>query len=70
MVDAVSITADFARGSSGAPVLNDQGQVVAIVKSTDSVYYSENDERQRDLQMVFKTCIPAQNLLRLVEPQS
>jgi S1-C subfamily serine protease len=70
MVDAVAITADFARGSSGAPVLNDQGQVVAIVKSTDSVYYHESRTEQRDLQMVFKRCIPVKNLLQLIEPQS
>jgi S1-C subfamily serine protease len=66
VVDAVSITADYARGSSGAPVLNQFGQVVAIVMSTESVYYSENSRYQRDLQMVFKTCIPSTSLAALV----
>jgi S1-C subfamily serine protease len=33
-VDAVAITAEYARGSSGAPVLDSQGQVVAVVSST------------------------------------
>jgi S1-C subfamily serine protease len=65
-VDATSITADYARGSSGAPVLNRFGQVVAIVMSTESVYYSENSRYQRDLQMVFKTCIPSVSLRKLI----
>ena len=32
--EAMTITADFARGSSGAPVLNEQGEVVGVVRST------------------------------------
>jgi S1-C subfamily serine protease len=69
-VDAVSITADYARGSSGAPVLNPQGHVVAIVMSTESVYYNQSGNEQRNLQMVFKTCIPSRSLLKLIEPYS
>ncbi len=66
VIDALAITADYARGSSGAPVLNRQGQVVAIVSSTESIYYTQDGARQRDLQMVLKTCIPSTNLLRLI----
>ena len=66
--DAVAITADYARGSSGAPVLNGRGQVVAVVSSTESIYYSEDDSRQQDLQMVFKDCIPVRSLLKLIQP--
>ena len=69
-VEAVAVTADYARGSSGAPVLNNQGQVVAVVSSTESIYYSEDGQRQRDLQMVFRTCIPAGSLLKMVRPAS
>ena len=69
-VDAVAVTADYARGSSGAPVLNGQGQVVAVVSSTESIYYTEDGQRQRDFQMVFRTCIPTSNLLRMVRPVS
>ncbi len=54
-VDTVAVTAEYARGSSGAPVLNQQGQVVAVVSSTESIYYTEDGQRQRDLQ----TCIPS-----------
>ncbi|HPM84509.1 MAG TPA: serine protease [Candidatus Anammoximicrobium sp.] len=67
-VDAVAVTAEYARGSSGAPVLNHQGQVVAVVSSTESIYYSEDGQRQRDLQMVFRTCVPAASLLRMIRP--
>ena len=65
-VDAVAVTADYARGSSGAPVLNSQGQVVAVVSSTESIYYSEDGQRQRDFQMVFRTCIPSSSLWKMI----
>ncbi|NLF69000.1 MAG: trypsin-like peptidase domain-containing protein [Candidatus Anammoximicrobium sp.] len=67
-VDAVAVTAEYARGSSGAPVLNQQGHVVAVVSSTESIYYSEDEQRQRNLQMVFRTCVPAASLLKLIRP--
>lgn len=70
LIDAMGITADYARGSSGAPVLNSRGEVAGIVQSTESIYYSENAHQQRDLQMVFKTCIPVSSLRRLIgQPQ-
>ena len=34
----MTITADFAKGSSGCPVLNENGAVVGIVNNTESIY--------------------------------
>lgn len=59
----MSITADYAKGSSGGPVLNPQGEVVGIVSSTQSIYYESNDGKPKGpLQMVVKNCVPVEEL--------
>ena len=56
---AMSITADYAKGSSGGPVMNLQGEVVGMVSSTQSIYYdSSNGKPKGPLQMVVKNCVP------------
>ena len=65
-VSAMSITADFGRGSSGGPVFNETGEVVGIAASTESLYYTEKDGEQKNLQMVFKHCVPVSQLRELI----
>jgi S1-C subfamily serine protease len=56
----MSITADYAKGSSGGPVLNENGEVVGMVSSTSSIYYKKGkgEKSQQLLQMVVKNCVP------------
>jgi len=63
----MAVTADFARGSSGGPAFNDCGNVVGFVCSTSSVYYKVGQGRKDDLQMVFKNCVTAASVLKLIK---
>jgi len=63
----MSITADFAKGSSGCPVLDEHGTVIGIVNNTESIYYDDDGHRkQLDLQMVVKNATPSWAVLPLV----
>ena len=70
--DWMSITADFAGGSSGGPVLNKNGEVVGMVASTLTAYSEASDCKTRpgpDVQMVFKDCVPLTSLRAMFEPK-
>ncbi len=60
-----SISADFARGSSGAPIFNRNGEVIGVVTATNSIYY----KKQKSLQMVVKEIIPIELLNDMCHPQ-
>ena len=72
----MAITADYARGSSGGPVLNDRGEVIGMVSSTKSIYYgtkpggnSGDKKKNQDkgpLQMVLKNCVSLPELQRVL----
>ncbi len=64
----MAITADYAKGSSGSPVLDMNGNAVGVASQTHSIYYEQpKDGTKGDLQAVIKTCVPAEAILKLVE---
>ena len=62
----MAITADYAKGSSGAPVLNSKGEVVGMVSATNSIYYTKVRGQNQNLQMVIKSCIPVEAINKLL----
>lgn len=58
--DRISITADFAVGSSGGPILNDSGQLVGMVAATESI------PDARSPQMIIKEIIPISSIKKLI----
>lgn len=59
------ISSDYAKGSSGGPIFDDYGNLVAMVSTTRSIYYIERP--QTNLQMVVKQTIPVSSILRLIK---
>lgn len=55
IIDMMEISADFAEGSSGGPVMDDYGNLVGMVRATTSIFH---DEEHRNPQMVRKTTVP------------
>lgn len=67
----MEVTCDYAKGSSGAPILDLCGNVVGLVSSTRSIYYTtEKDGDQRNFQMVRRNCVPGAAILDLVRPET
>jgi serine protease Do len=68
----MQITADYARGSSGGPILDREGNLVGLVSSTSPVFY-DNPTVAKDgkpavpnLQMVRHNCVTARAIRELV----
>ncbi len=64
--ERMAITADYAKGSSGAPVIDNTGAVVGMVSSTSSIYYNQTGGKKENLQMVIKSCVPVEAIRRLL----
>lgn len=65
----VSVTADYGAGSSGAPVLDAAGEVVAMVSSTAALLADPGEDEKPqagDVQMVFKDCVSTETIRRLL----
>ncbi len=58
----VAITADYAKGSSGCPIFNEHGAVIALVSTTSSIYYTTEKGIDKNLQMVVKSCVPSDSI--------
>ncbi|WP_443943883.1 S1 family peptidase [Pedobacter sp. AW1-32] len=64
----MEITADYAKGSSGGPIIDEYGNLVGMVSTTHSIYYQENlrTNQQNNLQMVVKSTIPVRTFKKLI----
>ena len=63
----MAITADFAKGSSGAPVVDGSGAVVGIARITEPVYYKNVHGAGTLIQMIWKCCTPSTALIELTQ---
>jgi serine protease Do len=68
----MNITADYAVGSSGCPVLNESGAVVGMASRTSTIFTGPSGGEstackatQGSLQMVVKECVPLSALKRI-----
>ncbi len=65
----MGVTADYARGSSGGPVMDDEGNVIGMVASTNSIYYPSKDKKdpKGNFQMTIKNCVPVDAIRKMVK---
>jgi len=63
----MSVSADFAVGSSGGPILDVRGNVVGQVQSTSSIFADAEEEHPQHPQMVIKAALVAKEILALIE---
>ncbi len=61
----MEMTADFAKGSSGGPIMDDRGNMVSMVSSIRAIYYSQ--QPPYNLQMNVKLTIPVSSFRRLMQ---
>jgi serine protease Do len=68
----MSITADYAAGSSGGPVLDRKKRIIGMVSNTQSIYYNSEPgkEPKGPLQMVVKNCVPVSAIKAMTNKKS
>jgi S1-C subfamily serine protease len=62
----LSVTAEVAKGSSGAPVCDETGTVIGVVNNTQSIYYNVDHDPPQNFQMAVRNCSSVGALRRLV----
>ncbi|MEL4308609.1 S1 family peptidase [Joostella sp. CR20] len=62
---SMAITADYAKGSSGGPVIDSYGNAIGTVSNTYSMYADQS--HQANLQMVIKNTVPVIALKNIIE---
>ena len=65
-IPRMDVTAGFAKGSSGSPVLDRYGRVVGMVKETRTLRLTGKGEEPGDPQMVIRSCVTAESILTLL----
>jgi len=65
----MGVTAEYARGSSGGPVMDDAGNVIGMVASTNSIYYPPKNKKETKgpFQMVIRNCVPVDAIRKLIK---
>ncbi|MGJ8654926.1 MAG: S1 family peptidase [Akkermansiaceae bacterium] len=65
----MGVTAEYARGSSGGPVMDDAGNVIGMVASTNSIYYPSKDPKKNprgNFQMLIRNCVPVDAIRKMI----
>jgi serine protease Do len=62
-----NIDADYCKGSSGGAIFDKFGNVLGIVATTNSIYYTTEKGVQKNLQMVFKNVTSSANITKCFE---
>ncbi len=65
----MGVTAEYCRGSSGGPVMDDAGNVIGMVSSTNSIYYPSKDPKKNPrgtFQMLVRNCVPVDAIRKLI----